>query len=69
MSYATLEILHICSPLNHLPGCFHKNVSESIPGVPSCLNLFIQVKWNVKLEVSAEILRYQVPKGIVNCEF
>ena len=69
MSYATLEISCLCSSLNHLLGCFHKNVSEPIPGVPSCLNLFIQVKWNVKLEVSAEILRYQVTKGIVNCEF
>ena len=69
MSYATLEISRIYSPLNHLSGCFHKNVSEPIPGVHSCLNLFIQVKWNVKLEVSAEILRYQVTKEIVNCEF
>lgn len=66
MSYATLEISHICSPLNHLPNCFHKNAFEPIPGLPWYLNLFIQLEWNVKVEVSAEILRYQVPKGIVN---
>lgn len=45
---------------------FHKNALEPNPDIPHYLNLFIQVEWNVKVEVSDMILRYQVPKVMVN---